>query len=132
MEQAVLPVLRDQLIVRRQKLESAATTLSDPDDVIRLLAEVDAALDRLNAGTFALCESLESTAERLSDNCGSDHANFFIERAFARSRFAEIRAWALRFAEKNLVVLFDDEAAKHSHRLEPTPLVQLSSAWIER
>jgi hypothetical protein len=49
----------------------------------------------------------------------------------ARSRFAEIRPWALRFAEKNLVVLLDDEAAKHSYRLEPTPLVKLSSAWIE-
>jgi phosphoserine phosphatase RsbU/P len=63
MEQAVLPVLRDQLIVRRQKLESAAATLSDPDEVMRLLAEVDAALDRLNAGTFGLCETCGDAIE---------------------------------------------------------------------
>jgi len=63
MEQAVLPVLRDQLIVRRHKLESAAATLSARDDVMRLLAEVDAALDRLNAGAFGLCETCGDAIE---------------------------------------------------------------------
>ncbi len=63
MEATALPVFRDQLLDRRQKLETAAATLSGPNDVTRLLEEVDAALQRLNAGTFGLCESCGDPVE---------------------------------------------------------------------
>jgi len=46
---------RDQLLDRRQKLETAVATMGRLDEVSRLLHEVDAALGRMNAGTFGLC-----------------------------------------------------------------------------
>jgi sigma-B regulation protein RsbU (phosphoserine phosphatase) len=63
MEATALPVFRDQLLDRRQKLETAAATLSAPNDVTRLLDEVDAALRRMEAGTFGLCEVCGDTVE---------------------------------------------------------------------
>jgi sigma-B regulation protein RsbU (phosphoserine phosphatase) len=58
MEASIGPELlfRDQLLDRRQRLETAAATLSGDSDVRRLLGEVDAALERLAAGSFGICE----------------------------------------------------------------------------
>jgi sigma-B regulation protein RsbU (phosphoserine phosphatase) len=63
MEATALPIFRDQLLDRRQKLQTAATTLPGPNDVTRLLEEVDAALQRMDAGTFGLCESCGDPVE---------------------------------------------------------------------
>ncbi|HEY3045242.1 MAG TPA: SpoIIE family protein phosphatase [Vicinamibacterales bacterium] len=63
MEATALPIFRDQLLDRRQKLETAAATLPGPNDVTRLLEEVDAALRRMDAGTFGLCESCGDAVE---------------------------------------------------------------------
>jgi sigma-B regulation protein RsbU (phosphoserine phosphatase) len=63
MEATALPVFRDQLLDRRQKLETAAATLPAPNDVARLLEEVDAALQRIDIGTFGICESCGDTVE---------------------------------------------------------------------
>jgi sigma-B regulation protein RsbU (phosphoserine phosphatase) len=63
MEATAIPVFRDQLLDRRQKLETAAATLPAPNDVARLLEEVDAALQRMDIGTFGLCESCGDTVE---------------------------------------------------------------------
>lgn len=41
MEATALPIFRDQLLDRRQKLETAAATLGPADEVARLLQEVD-------------------------------------------------------------------------------------------
>jgi sigma-B regulation protein RsbU (phosphoserine phosphatase) len=55
---------RDQLLDRRHRLETAVATLSGGEnEVARLLAEVDAALDRLSAGSFGLCEVCGDTVE---------------------------------------------------------------------
>lgn len=63
MEAPALPIFRDQLLDRRQKLETAAATLGRADEVTRLLQEVDAALGRMNAGTFGLCATCNEAIE---------------------------------------------------------------------
>ncbi len=63
MEGTALPIFREQLHDRRQKLEAAAASRSRPDDVMRLLEEVDAALRRMQAGTFGLCDTCHDPIE---------------------------------------------------------------------
>jgi phosphoserine phosphatase RsbU/P len=60
METTILPIFRGQLLDRRQKLQAAAVR---GGDVSRLLQEVDAALRRLDAGTFGLCETCHDPIE---------------------------------------------------------------------
>jgi sigma-B regulation protein RsbU (phosphoserine phosphatase) len=48
--------LRSQLIDRRQRLETTIATLNQPRDLVRLLAEVDSALSRLEGGDFGVCQ----------------------------------------------------------------------------
>jgi phosphoserine phosphatase RsbU/P len=63
MEASALASVRDQLLDRRQKLEQATVTLSQSEDVVRLLQEVDAALTRVNAGRFGICETCHDPIE---------------------------------------------------------------------
>jgi phosphoserine phosphatase RsbU/P len=60
---AIEPVLRQQLIDRRQKLEVAARQTEETSEVTRLLKEVDAALQRMEAGTYGLCEVCHDPVE---------------------------------------------------------------------
>jgi hypothetical protein len=60
MEATALPIFRDQLLDRRQKLETAAATLSGANDVTRLLQEVDAALQRMDVGPSASVKRVET------------------------------------------------------------------------
>ncbi|HAF14640.1 MAG TPA: hypothetical protein DCK93_02720 [Blastocatellia bacterium] len=53
---AIEPLLREQLIDRRHKLETAAEVFPRPDELRRLLDEVDAALQRMDKGAYGLCE----------------------------------------------------------------------------
>lgn len=50
------PVLRGQLIERREKLEAAAHAFGSAVELLRLLKEVDAALRRMDVGTYGLCD----------------------------------------------------------------------------
>ncbi len=56
-------LLRDQLIVRQQKLETALIKFGDSTNLRQLLREVDAALDRVNNGTYGLCEICHDPVE---------------------------------------------------------------------
>ena len=60
---AIEPLLREQLIDRRQKLESAASAFHRPAELTRLLHEVDAALHRMDIGVFGLCEVCHDPVE---------------------------------------------------------------------
>lgn len=60
---AIEPLLREQLIDRRQKLETAASPFHRPAELTRLLQEVDAALHRMDEGTFGLCEVCKDPIE---------------------------------------------------------------------
>jgi len=53
---AIEPVLRQQLFDRRHRLEIAATSFHENGEVTRLLKEVDAALQRMEDGTYGICE----------------------------------------------------------------------------
>jgi phosphoserine phosphatase RsbU/P len=56
--------LRDQLIDRQQKLEAAIVNIGDSGQLQNLLHEVDAALDRLNNGSYGLCEVCHDPIEK--------------------------------------------------------------------
>ena len=60
---AIEPLLREQLIDRRHKLETAATAFHRPAELTRLLEEVDAALHRMDTGTYGLCEVCHDPVE---------------------------------------------------------------------
>src|SRR5919197_1149232 len=47
--------IRGHLRDRRQRLESAISEVGDAADLVRLLQEVDAALDRLENKSYGLC-----------------------------------------------------------------------------
>jgi phosphoserine phosphatase RsbU/P len=63
METTAIPILRDQLLERRSKLEAAPASFRRGDEVTRLLQDVDAALRRMDAGTFGLCETCGDPVE---------------------------------------------------------------------
>ncbi|HUE81874.1 MAG TPA: SpoIIE family protein phosphatase [Pyrinomonadaceae bacterium] len=57
------PVLREQLIERRNKLEAAVNAFQEASELLRLLHEVDAALIRMEAGSYGLCEVCHDPVE---------------------------------------------------------------------
>jgi sigma-B regulation protein RsbU (phosphoserine phosphatase) len=56
--------LRTQLEQRRQRLETAIALSPENPPLVRLLEEVDSALQRMEKGTYGLCESCHDTIER--------------------------------------------------------------------
>jgi len=60
---AIEPLLREQLIDRRQKLETASSAFHRPAELTRLLHEVDEALHRMDIGTYGLCEVCHDPVE---------------------------------------------------------------------
>ena len=60
---AIEPLLREQLIDRRHKLEDAANGFQRPAELTRLLVEVDAALSRMDLGTYGICEVCHDPVE---------------------------------------------------------------------
>lgn len=60
---APIAILRDELIDRRRQLERVTDAGVVAAEVHRLLQEVDAALGRMDAGTFGLCETCHDPIE---------------------------------------------------------------------
>jgi sigma-B regulation protein RsbU (phosphoserine phosphatase) len=56
--------LRDQLIDRQQKLEAAIVNIGESAQLRNLLHEVDTALERLNNGSYGLCEVCHDPIEK--------------------------------------------------------------------
>ncbi len=56
MEAVYLEPLRKQLNERRERLIAAEKHLHDPANLFNLLKQVDAALERMDKGTFGICE----------------------------------------------------------------------------
>jgi sigma-B regulation protein RsbU (phosphoserine phosphatase) len=63
MESTVQPIFREQLLERRQLLEAAGPVSGAAAEVRRLLLDVDAALRRMDEGTFGLCEACADPIE---------------------------------------------------------------------
>lgn len=57
-----LHLLRDQLVLRRQKLEQAISK-SHTVNLVQLLEDVDKALERMEAGSYGLCELCHEPVE---------------------------------------------------------------------
>jgi sigma-B regulation protein RsbU (phosphoserine phosphatase) len=55
--------IRSQLIIRRHSLERAASNAPEDSNLSSLLREVDAALLRLDSGTYGLCETCHEAIE---------------------------------------------------------------------
>ncbi len=55
--------VRPQLIERRRRLQAARAARPEAEDLRELLEQVDAALERVAAGTFGLCESCHESIE---------------------------------------------------------------------
>lgn len=60
---AVEPLIREQLIDRRHKLEAAADGFNQDAELTRLLREVDNALQRMEEGTYGLCDFCHDPVE---------------------------------------------------------------------
>jgi sigma-B regulation protein RsbU (phosphoserine phosphatase) len=56
--------LRSQLVERRGLLETALQSQPEAAEVLRLLREVDAAMERMDQGTFGICEVCHDSIER--------------------------------------------------------------------
>ncbi len=56
--------LREQLIDRRERLVSAIAVSPSPAHFTQLLAEVDFALERMDAGSYGICEACHETIEK--------------------------------------------------------------------
>ncbi|HEY3296918.1 MAG TPA: SpoIIE family protein phosphatase [bacterium] len=61
---AVIDSLREQLLERRTRLEAAMPLLKDPAPVVHLLQEVDAALERMENGTYGVCMVCQGHIEK--------------------------------------------------------------------
>jgi phosphoserine phosphatase RsbU/P len=57
-------VLRAELLDRRARLESASVSHVDAGDVGRLLQQVNAALERMDRGSYGLCDVCHDTIEK--------------------------------------------------------------------
>ena len=55
---------QDELLDRRERLERSIRGQSDPSQLIQLLQQVDAALERLNEGTYGLCQTCQEPIEK--------------------------------------------------------------------
>jgi sigma-B regulation protein RsbU (phosphoserine phosphatase) len=82
--------LHKQLVTRRERLHSALPTVPNADHVRELLREVDSALERMQAGSFGICETCHDPIENdrllvdpLCRNC-LDHLSPAEQRALER------------------------------------------------
>lgn len=63
MEVTTLSLVREQIVDRRTRLQSAVGALGPRPELLHLLAEVDAALNRIDVGTYGLCETCHDPVE---------------------------------------------------------------------
>ncbi len=63
MAAAIEPVLREQLVDRLHKLETAIAQTDEAPNLTQLLREVDAALARMERGSYGLCEVCHDPVE---------------------------------------------------------------------
>lgn len=90
METQLVLTYHDELVTRRQKLEQVLSQAPSNENLNYLLREVDAALEKMDQGTYGLCEVCHDPieSERLAidpliRNC-LDHLTAFEQRALER------------------------------------------------
>jgi phosphoserine phosphatase RsbU/P len=90
MEHTELGPIRDQLQARRERLRALMPNLPAPAALAEFLREIDAALERIDAGVFGVCETCHEgieperlLADPLSRNC-LEHLSLAEQRALER------------------------------------------------
>ncbi len=110
-------LVRDQLIVRHQKLETALVNFRGSAHLQQLLSEVDDALERLNNGSYGLCEVCHDPVE--PDRLLADPlARFCLDHLSLREQQA---------LERDL-----EMAARIQAELLPKPDFALGQWWVAR
>ncbi len=56
--------LHGQLLDRRQRLQAAISGVGEPEHLVHLLREVDSVLEKMDKGTFGLCETCHDPIEQ--------------------------------------------------------------------
>ncbi len=56
--------LREQLLERRERLRSSIPQLAQKEHLLQLLREVDSALDKMDNGTYGMCETCHESIEK--------------------------------------------------------------------
>lgn len=64
MEAVELSTIRNQLILRKEKLNEAKTNLPEKSHLIGLIKQVDTALEKLDHGTYGICEVCHDSVEK--------------------------------------------------------------------
>jgi sigma-B regulation protein RsbU (phosphoserine phosphatase) len=83
-------MLQRQLLTRREKLRAALPGVARPEPLVQLLQQLDAALERMEAGTYGICDTCHDTieterllADPLCRNC-LDHLSAAEQRSLER------------------------------------------------
>lgn len=63
MDPVYLFPLKNQLVERRERLLKAEKNLSNPEQLVNLLKQVDAALERIDSGSYGICEICKGEIE---------------------------------------------------------------------
>jgi phosphoserine phosphatase RsbU/P len=115
---------RPQLLDRRARLQAAGQCVA-PSELKYLISEIDAALERIESGSFGLCERCHETieADRLAHNplvrfC-LDHLNEAEQRAHEQDLDLAMRIQAKLLPPKT----FDSDAWETHYRYEPAGVV---------
>jgi sigma-B regulation protein RsbU (phosphoserine phosphatase) len=125
MDNLNLPYLRKQLTERKERLQDSAKNLIEPVKIYRLLQQIDRTLERIDKGSFGICEVCHDPIEpeRLAfDPMISvclDHLNIEQQRALEQDlELAAKVQWGL-LPKKNINV----DGWKFSYRYEPAGIV---------
>ncbi len=125
MDNLNLPFLRKQLAERRERLQDSAKNLIEPVKIYRLLQQIDRTLERIDKGSFGICEVCHDPIEpeRLAfDPMISvclDHLNLEQQRALEQDLELAARVQLGLLPKKNINV----DGWEFSYRYKPAGIV---------
>lgn len=125
MDNLNLPYLRKQLTERRERLQDSAKNLIEPVKIYKLLQQIDRTLERIDKGSFGICEVCHDPieAERLAfDPMISvclDHLNNEQQRALEQDLELAAKVQRGLLPKKNINI----DGWKFSYRYEPAGIV---------
>ncbi len=125
METIDLSYLRQQLTERRNRLEESAKNLPEPVKIYRLLQQIDRAIERLDKGSFGICEVCHDPieADRLAHDpmitvC-LDHLNSEQRRALENDLELAAKIQRGLLPKQNIIV----NGWEFSYRYQPAGIV---------
>jgi sigma-B regulation protein RsbU (phosphoserine phosphatase) len=125
MDNLNLPYLRKQLNERKDRLEHSAKNLTEPVKIYRLLQQIDRTLERIDKGSYGICEVCHDPIEpeRLAyDPMISvclDHLNTEQQRALEQDLELAARVQQGLLPKKNIII----DGWEFSYRYNPAGIV---------